>query len=108
MEPMGIDPGSEVSEDIVAQREIIASSIVSLSFDGLLGTPLRLQTNQKQCGGQLWPAGMALADFLIRERLDELKGRNMFVRPGFDCTSIRSTKRYVSSIELGAGSGLAG
>ena len=44
--------GLDISEDIVPARPVVSSSIVSQTFDGFLDPPLKLQTNQTQCGGE--------------------------------------------------------
>ena len=69
-----------ISEDLIPVPQLKSSSIVSVSFSGLLNPPLRLQTNQTECGGQLWPAGMALAEYLLRGKLEEMRGKKMYVR----------------------------
>ena len=69
-----------ISEDLVPSPIPIPSQQVTLSFDGLLNPPLVLQTNEKQCGGKLWPAGMVLADYLLRNKMAEVDGKTMFVR----------------------------
>ena len=75
-----LSAGLLISEELVPQRQHKDSASESL-FSDLLDPPLKLQTNQSQCGGQLWPAGMVLAEFLIRERLEDLRSKTMFVRP---------------------------
>ena len=67
-----------ISDDLVPQRASKQSEIVILPFSGFLDPPLRLQTNVSQCGGQLWSAGMVLADYLIRHDLEALRGKKMF------------------------------
>ncbi|KAK6440511.1 Protein-lysine N-methyltransferase efm6 [Oleoguttula sp. CCFEE 5521] len=67
-----------------------AASTTSVDFDGLLDPPLLLHEDLAQgCGGQLWPAGMMLASYLLRERGDGIKAAE-------------------SIVELGAGGGLVG
>ena len=78
------DPAQElsflsISEDLVPSTAETPSQKVTLSFDGLLTPPLVLQTNETECGGKLWPAGMVLADHLLRDKSDELEGKKMFV-----------------------------
>lgn len=53
--------------------------ILSLSFSGLLNPPLRLLEDRTEVGSQLWPAGKALAGYLLRSKMDELVGKEMFV-----------------------------
>ncbi|CAD6594355.1 MAG: hypothetical protein ASARMPREDX12_008702 [Alectoria sarmentosa] len=88
-----------ISEDLVPSTVQTASQEVILAFDGLLSPPLFLQTNETECGGKLWPAGMVLAEYLLRNKLDEMEGKKMFVR---------SNVPVSITIELGAGSGLVG
>lgn len=69
-----------VSEDLVPSRAEQQSKVLTLNFKGLLNPPLRLQTDVSECGGQLWPAGMVLAEYLLRNKMEELRGKTMFVR----------------------------
>jgi hypothetical protein len=49
-------------------------------FGGLLpaNKPLRLREDLKEgCGGQLWPAGMVLASYMLRYRAEGLRGKRM-------------------------------
>ena len=73
LSPLGI------SEDLVPLRENKQAGETQISFDGLLDPPLRLHEDLKEgCGGQLWPAGMVLAKYLL-ERLDDIRGKTMSV-----------------------------
>ncbi len=69
-----------ISEELVPSIIKPPSQTVTLDFNGLLDPPLVLQTNEKECGGQLWPAGMVLAEYLIRNKINGLRGKSMFVR----------------------------
>ena len=70
-----------IGEELVQSPNHLAPTTSSIDFDGLLTTPLQLQQDLKEgCGGQLWPAGMVLAKYLLRKKTDELKGKTMFVR----------------------------
>ena len=71
-----------ISEDLVASRATQQSQILPLDFNGLLNPPLQLQTDVSECGGQLWPAGKVLAEYLLRNKMEELTGKTMFVRSG--------------------------
>lgn len=74
--------------DIVPDREIKSASTVSTDFDGLLTHPILLHEDLKDgCGGQLWPAGMNLAKYMLKYQND-LRGKSI--------------------IEIGAGGGLVG
>lgn len=88
-------------EDLVVPAKAKTSGIEYLTFSGLLDPPLQLQTDQGQCGGQLWPAGMALAEFILREKLSAVQGKRMLV---CHLRELHTDFR----IELGAGSGLVG
>ncbi|MCJ1283880.1 hypothetical protein MMC26_003211 [Xylographa opegraphella] len=77
-----------ISEDFLPSRRPKTPGTSNLSFSGFLSPPLRLHEDLKDgCGGQLWPAGMVLARYLL-ERKDELRGKVI--------------------LELGAGGGLVG
>ena len=71
------DPHLSIPDELVPQPIPKSSSTVPLSFSGLLEPPLLLRTNQSKCGGQLWPAGMVLAEYLLRNELSSLKGKVM-------------------------------
>ena len=73
-------PLLEISESLLPAPLPRESTVESLSFSSLLNPPLKLQTNEAQCGGKLWPAGMVLAEHLSRNHLDDLRGKTMFVR----------------------------
>ncbi|KAL2833654.1 putative methyltransferase-domain-containing protein [Aspergillus pseudoustus] len=78
-----------ISESLVPPREIKAAGQSHVSFDGLLQRPLLLKEDLKEgCGGQLWPAGMVLAKYLLRRHNSTLVNKTI--------------------IELGAGGGLVG
>ncbi|KAK8237110.1 putative methyltransferase-domain-containing protein [Phyllosticta capitalensis] len=83
--------------DLVSLPEYKAAGTASLDFDGLLPAhrPLRLHEDLKGgCGGQLWPAGMVLARYLLRKYGDGGREEGGLVGQ--------------SIIELGAGGGLVG
>ncbi|KAF2759816.1 hypothetical protein EJ05DRAFT_509509 [Pseudovirgaria hyperparasitica] len=78
-----------ISEDLVQSPAHKAAGISETTFDGLLATPLKLHEDLKEgCGGQLWPAGMVLSKYMLRQHRDTLKGKSI--------------------VELGAGGGLVG
>ena len=69
-----------VAEDLVPLRDEEVQSTISMNLDGLLNPPLTLKQDMKEgCGGKTWPAGMVLAEYLLRCRLDSLKARTMSV-----------------------------
>lgn len=93
---MTSDPTEElsilsISEDLVPSTVPTPSQEVILAFDGLLSPPLVLQTNETECGGKLWPAGMVLAEYLLRNKMDEAEGKKMFVRSNVSLLLTRST-----------------
>lgn len=76
------------SLEIVPEREIKAAATTKIDFDGLPPRPLILHEDLKNgCGGQLWPAGMNLAKYMLKYHND-LRGK---------CV-----------VEIGAGGGLVG
>ena len=80
-----------ISDDLVPTRERIpAGRITETHLDGLLSSPLRLiEDLTTGCGGQLWPAGIRLAKYVIRRYGTEgLHGKRI--------------------VELGAGGGVTG
>ena len=68
-----------ISEDLIPSNPPVQSQISYYDFNGLLKTPLSLQTDESQCGGKAWPAGMALVQYLLENKMRELQGRTMFV-----------------------------
>lgn len=71
-----------ISEDLVQlpSRKDAGNSVID--FDGLLSPPLKLHEDlAKGCGGQLWPAGMVLARYLLQQKREQLDGKTMFVCP---------------------------
>lgn len=97
-----------ISESLVPARELKAAGITSVSFDGLLQEPLLLKEDLKDgCGGQLWPAGMVLAKYMLREHRTDLLGKTMSVCPYLSprtlwtdsCTEL-SLVRAVASLGL--------
>ncbi|KAL4879828.1 putative methyltransferase-domain-containing protein [Aspergillus karnatakaensis] len=78
-----------ISESLVPAREIRQAGQSDVSFDGLLQRPLLLKEDLKEgCGGQLWPAGMVLAKYMLRQHRSSLVNKTI--------------------LELGAGGGLVG
>ena len=67
-----------ISEDLVQSPVHKSASTSIIDFEGLLPKPLRLQEDLKNgCGGQLWPAGMVLAKYLLRQHRNYLKNTKM-------------------------------
>lgn len=80
-----------ISEDLVRSTVETPSQEVYLAFDGLLSPPLVLQTNETECGGKLWPAGMLLAEYLLRNKMDDTEGKKMFVGSNISLLLTHST-----------------
>jgi protein N-lysine methyltransferase METTL21A len=78
-----------ISHSLIPEPTRKSAGTSSLDFDGLLENPLRLHEDlQEGCGGQLWPAGMTLARFMLQNHQTSLVDKHV--------------------IELGAGGGLVG
>ncbi|KAI0856261.1 putative methyltransferase-domain-containing protein [Xylaria cubensis] len=80
-----------LAEDFTPLPAYKAAGTTETDFDGLLpaGKQLRLHEDLKNgCGGQLWPAGMTLARYMLRYHAKSLAGKRI--------------------LELGAGGGLVG
>jgi protein N-lysine methyltransferase METTL21A len=81
-----------ISTNLIPERTHKSASTTTITFDGLLPptTPLLLHEDlQDGCGGQLWPAGMALSKYMLRYH-----GEGTF--------------KGKSITEIGAGGGLVG
>jgi len=70
-----------VNTDLIEVREQKAPGTTEVDFDGLLHAKLKLHEDLKEgCGGQLWPAGMVLGKYMLRdEQLSSLVGKQMSV-----------------------------
>lgn len=65
-------------ESYVPPRSNKIASITEISFDSLLDPPLLLQEDLKKgCGGQLWPAGMVLAKYMLQYHRDDIADQTM-------------------------------
>lgn len=72
-----IDPLSCLDSFVPARVNKVASTS-AVSFDGLLDPPLLLHEDLKEgCGGQLWPAGLVLAKYMLCHHKDSLAGKTM-------------------------------
>ena len=114
--PDGVETFLNVAEDLVPSRSDELQPTISLDFKGLLDPPLLLKQDVKEgCGGKTWPAGVVLAEYLLRCKLHTLRDKTMFVSSKILCT-LRSTNRNPEAdywlqtrrLELGSGSGLVG
>lgn len=76
------DAPLNVSDSLAPPRVNKTAGTTSLTFDGLLREPLLLKEDLKDgCGGQLWPAGMVLAQYLLSQHSSDLSGKTMSVIP---------------------------
>ena len=70
-----------VAEDLIQSPAHKPAGTTTLDFGGLLTPPLRLHEDLTEgCGGQLWPAGMVLARYLLRTHREQLQGKMMSVQ----------------------------
>lgn len=114
LSPPSSPDGLRPNDSLAPPRELKAAVTTEVSFDGLLKEPLLLKEDLKDgCGGQLWPAGMALAKYLLSRHATDLSDKTMWVTtlsPGGH-RSISSRLVLIqsfNSVELGAGGGLVG
>ena len=64
-----------LDEDLIPIRPSKPAGQTSLDFSGLLDPPLLLHEDLKEgCGGQLWPAGMVLAKYILKD-LNLVRGK---------------------------------
>ncbi|KAJ5556904.1 hypothetical protein N7494_000819 [Penicillium frequentans] len=83
------DVSFNVSTSLAPPRINKLPGTTSITFDGSLKEPLFLKEDLKNgCGGQLWPAGMVLAKYILHRYPSELSDKSI--------------------VELGAGGGLVG
>ncbi|KAJ5176440.1 uncharacterized protein N7482_002317 [Penicillium canariense] len=83
------DAPFKVSDSLAPPRIHKTAGTTATTFDGLLPEPLLLKEDLKNgCGGQLWPAGMVLAKYLLSQHSRDMSGKSV--------------------VELGAGGGLVG
>jgi hypothetical protein len=67
-----------IGEDLTPLPTYKAASTTSINFLNLLELPLKLHEDLKSgCGGQLWPAGMILAQQMLRYHRYSLKDARM-------------------------------
>ncbi|KAI4725529.1 hypothetical protein E4T49_06745 [Aureobasidium sp. EXF-10728] len=92
----------DIDEELVPVRELKQAGVMEVDFDGLLKTPLKLEEDLKKgCGGMLWPAGMVMAKYLMRQEKDVFKDKTMFV-PFFNAKNNGSYGRHHSlAVALG-------
>jgi protein N-lysine methyltransferase METTL21A len=99
-----------LSESLVPSQVHKQATTTSTTFDGLLDPPLLLKEDLKEgCGGQLWPAGMVLAKYMLRKHHADLKQKTMFACSYLSLRSIATWMTLIwGRLELGAGGGLVG
>lgn len=91
--PPSSPDGLKISESLAPPRELKAAVTTEVSFDGLLKEPLLLKEDLKDgCGGQLWPAGMALGKYLLSRHATDLSDKTMWVLLDW---SISNSSRFV-------------
>jgi len=90
------DSTISISEDLFPSTTPIPSTTIALPFSNLLSPPLLLQTNETECGGKLWPAGMVLAEHLLRHQIGDMRGKTMFVRSNATSTSLNGRNKRLS------------
>ena len=84
MQNIDEDEPLAIREDFIQSPTHKPASTTTLDFDHLLPTPLKLHEDLSEgCGGQLWPAGMVLAKYILHRHKNDLKGKTMFVRSNF-------------------------
>lgn len=75
-----MDDSLDIDESLIPVRDLKPASQSTISFDGMLSNPLLLQEDLKEgCGGQLWPAGMVLSKYLLRQHHSSFLGKTMSV-----------------------------
>lgn len=75
-----LDVPFDVSVSLAPPRVNKAATTTTLKFGGLLKEPLLLKEDLTDgCGGQLWPAGMVLAQYLLSRHSTDLFGKSMWV-----------------------------
>lgn len=69
-----------VSEEFVPSPEHKIAKVTSMDYGGLLSVPLKLREDLSNgCGGQVWPAGMVLARYMLRKHSANLADKSMLV-----------------------------
>lgn len=69
-----------IGEDLTPLPVYKTASTTTVNFSNLLEPPLQLHEDLKSgCGGQLWPAGMVLAQHMLRYHRSLLYDARMYV-----------------------------
>jgi protein N-lysine methyltransferase METTL21A len=67
-----------IDDTFIPSRAQKQPGITETSFDGILDPPLLLHEDLKEgCGGQLWPAGMALSRYMLTHHKADLVEKAM-------------------------------
>lgn len=75
-----LDASLDVSESLAPPRVNKVAGTTTLDFDGFLKEPLMLKEDLKDgCGGQLWPAGIILARYLLSQHSADMSDKTMWV-----------------------------
>lgn len=99
----------DISQDLVQSPDHKAAGTSETTLEGLLSKPLKLHEDLTGgCGGQLWPAGVVLAKYLLRKPRATFHGLSMFVCFQEALDNAKKELIKCRSLELGAGSGLVG
>lgn len=90
-----------ISEDLAQLPSYKEASTSLVTFDGLLAQPLHLHEDlAKGCGGQLWPAGVRLAKYLLLRKRDELSSRTMYGKNFFLHASILRSPAHIYAVRM--------
>jgi protein N-lysine methyltransferase METTL21A len=90
-----------LGEDLTPLPTYKAAVTSIISFSDLLSPPLKLHEDLASgCGGQLWPAGMVLAKYMLRYHRDDLKDAKMFVRPHIQSFFFTLSRVFISGYQL--------
>ncbi|KAL9003168.1 MAG: hypothetical protein Q9188_003935 [Gyalolechia gomerana] len=90
-------PPFSIAEELVPSIAPKPPSTTFIDFSGLLNPPLLLQDDPTECGGQLWPGGMVLAEYLLRCKMPSLRGKTMFVFVRSACFLLLMLKKVGSA-----------
>ncbi|KAF2720830.1 hypothetical protein K431DRAFT_329597 [Polychaeton citri CBS 116435] len=75
-----------LGEDLVRSPIHKAAGTGQVDFDGILQQPLRIHEDlQNGNGGQMWPAGMVLAKYMLRRKRDELRKATSMLGVALGC-----------------------
>jgi protein N-lysine methyltransferase METTL21A len=93
-----------IGEDFAPLPTYKTATTTSVNFSGLLERPLKLQEDLKSgCGGQLWPAGIVLAQHILRYHRNSLKDARMSAFSILFVLGFFADQHVVSNLELVVG-----